>query len=318
MASATGKNVMPSPYGRQRPRMTSAPRSPARNSSTRRDLPGAGGTQHREQLTGAVRDRALVGLLQERPLPFASDHRRVQPTGSHRGQRGHLQEPVGGDRRGLALQRERLDRLREDCVLDEAERWLTDQDLARGGCRLQPGRGVHRVPHERLVLRAHEELAGRDPDPAGKRDRRALGERRQPISYLACRSDGPERVVLVKLRDPEDRHDGISDKLLDATPVPFDRRTRFVEVAPQERGVGPRDRAVPPEPSTHEIAEQDRDRLALLPRRRRSGNRSRAGHAEHGIVRILSTAVRTGQHLRSLSRRSRRSHTLDAAQRSLR
>src|SRR6185312_12044436 len=37
--STTGQYVIPSPYGRHRPRTTSAPSSEPRNSATRRDLP---------------------------------------------------------------------------------------------------------------------------------------------------------------------------------------------------------------------------------------------------------------------------------------
>ena len=40
--SPTGKNVIPSPYGRQRPRRTVASPSDPRNSSTSRDLPTPG------------------------------------------------------------------------------------------------------------------------------------------------------------------------------------------------------------------------------------------------------------------------------------
>jgi len=51
---------------------------------------------------------------------------------------------------------------------------------------------------------------------------------------LCARSNGPERVVLVKARDTEHHHDGIADELLHRAPVTLDDRRHRLEVAGQQ------------------------------------------------------------------------------------
>ena len=127
-----------------------------------------------------------------------------------------------------------------------------------------------------------------------------------PCSAIACahlrrRSDGAERVVLVRDRNPEHRHDRVACELLDAAAVALEDRPQVLEVAAHARaqrfGIGrlaERGRA-------DDVAEEDADDLALLARRL-SGDaeRRRAGHAEARFGGVLDAAARAGRHPRSL------------------
>ena len=139
-------------------------------------LAGAGGAQHREQLAGPVGGSPLEGPLEERRLPRPPHHRGVEAPGPHRGQRGDPGDPVRGDRLGLAPQDERCHRLGDDGIPDEAPGRLADEDGPGLGARLDPRRGVHRVPDERGPVAGDENLAGRHPDPGGEREGRGRRE----------------------------------------------------------------------------------------------------------------------------------------------
>ena len=76
MTSSSGQNVMPSPYGRQRPRTTSArPRDVGEELSDEPGLADAGRAEHREELAGAVADGLLERVVQPPALALAADHR---------------------------------------------------------------------------------------------------------------------------------------------------------------------------------------------------------------------------------------------------
>ena len=78
----------------------------------------------------------------------------------------NTQEPEGGNRLGLALQLERVDRFDFRRVSDERERRLSDQHLARLRCLLQPRRDVDRIAGRQPLLGPRHHLAGRDADPS--------------------------------------------------------------------------------------------------------------------------------------------------------
>src|SRR5581483_7699641 len=95
-----------------------------------------------------------------------ADERGVEAAGDAR--RGWIdaQKPVRDDRRPLALQGERLDRLDLDGVADELERRPSQQHLARRGDLLESLRSVDGVAaQERVLARgaADDHLAGVDP-----------------------------------------------------------------------------------------------------------------------------------------------------------
>ena len=78
-ASSTGQYVIPSPYGRQRPRATMRFRRDVVDELTDEPrLPDARRSENREELAGPVADRLLERVVQSAPLTLAADHRRVE------------------------------------------------------------------------------------------------------------------------------------------------------------------------------------------------------------------------------------------------
>ena len=82
---------------------------------------------------------------------------------------------------------------------------------------------------------AGNDLAGVHAD--ANRDRHAavafelLVEFDEYVPHVDSSAHGADGVVLVESRDPEHRHDGIADVLLDGSSVPLDRLAHRVEVA---------------------------------------------------------------------------------------
>ena len=168
-------------------------------------------------------------------------------------------------------------------------------DLA-AGCRLLEARGdVDRISgDERLPFAADDDLARVDADP---RLETVLRDRRLHLRRGANRT---KRVVLVRDRDAEDGHDRVADELLHRAAVALEDDAQILEVAaharPQRLGVGrlaERGRA-------DEVAEEDRDDLALLARRLRRGERRPARAAEPRVVGVLAPTARACRHARSL------------------
>ena len=117
--------------------------------------------------------------------------------------------------------------------------------------------------------------------------------------HLGRGSNRTERVVLVRDGDPEHRHDRVADELLDGAAVTLEDDAKILEVAPhpcaQRLGIGrlaERGRA-------DEVAEEDRDDLALLARRLRD-----TSAAPHELQKRASSAFSRPQsdnwHARSL------------------
>src|SRR5206468_10381630 len=118
--SATGKNVIPSPYGRHLPLSTTASAAtPPRNSSTSLDFPTPAGPSsvnrwHSRSDTARSNDSRI--RASSRSLPTIGESRlRAWPAAS----RLTSNEPVRRHRLGLALELERRDRLDPDGVTDE-------------------------------------------------------------------------------------------------------------------------------------------------------------------------------------------------------
>ena len=89
-----------------------------------------------------------------------------------------------------------------------------EEDLARRGGLLEPGRQVDRLAgRERRLGVVGDDLAGLDPDP------RLQPEPVHGIHDRDGRAHGPLGVVLVRLRDAERRHDRIAGELLDDAAV---------------------------------------------------------------------------------------------------
>jgi hypothetical protein len=96
-------------------------------------------------MAGPLPNDATERPAKERELTLSPDKRRVQVSGDRRSSQGHRDQPEGEDGLRLALQGQRLRRLDLDRVADQPEGGLAQQDLARWGGLLQPGRRVHSV-----------------------------------------------------------------------------------------------------------------------------------------------------------------------------
>ncbi len=200
------------------------------------------------------------------PLPLASDERRGQVASDRRRVADHIEQAIGIDRSSLSLQLERLERLGVDGVADERQRLGSDEDLSVRGRLLEAGGDVDGVAgHERLALSAHDDLAGVDPDPGLQLVR---GDR---LTHLGGGADGPQSVVLVRDRNPEDGHDRVADELLDGAAVTLDDRAEILEVAAHARAQRLRIGGLPERSRADEVAEEDRDDLALLAHARSLG-----------------------------------------------
>ena len=104
---------------------------------------------------------------------------------------------------------------------------LVEEDLARPGERLDPGRGRDRRPGQGQVVASRDRaarrdhLAGGDPDP----DLHRLGAVAQVAQRRSDRERGerrPDRVVVVGAGPAEDREDRVADELLARAVEAFD------------------------------------------------------------------------------------------------
>ena len=148
------------------------------------------------------------------------------------------QQAVRVDDIRLPLQRERVDRVGVDRVPRQGERLLADQDLARPGRLFQACGGVDRVPGDERLTRARipgHDGAGVDADPCLQRHGPLafevgvqLGE--GGLHLVRC-PNRPDGVVLVDDRDPEHRHHGVADELLDGAAVGLEHGLHPLEVA---------------------------------------------------------------------------------------
>ena len=207
-------------------------------------LPDAGRPEQREESTGGVRNRILVVAPETLALPVSPHERRLEPPRERVCVVQHPEEPKGLDQLGLPFQREWLNRLDLHRVAHKQPGLGPDQRLGRG-CRLLEARShVDRIAgHERLTLATDDDLTRVDPDP------RLEAVRRDRDTHLRCCTHRPEGIVLVRHRDPENRHHRIADELLDGATVTLDDRAEILEIAAHPRRAALRDRSTRPAPS---------------------------------------------------------------------
>ena len=271
-----------------------------------RDEPGladAGIADDRDQLAALLGLHALPRLPEERELALTADEQRLVPALRRL---AHAQQPVGGNRLGLALQLERLDRLDLGRVADERERRLPDQHLARLRRLLQPRRDVDRIAGRQPLLRPRHHLAGHHADPPLQPE---LGQR---VAHLDRRPHRAQRVVLVQHRHAEHGHHRVADELLHAAAVPLDDRLHPLEVAREQRTQPLGIERLAERGRAGQVAEQHRHRLALLLRPRgRSGEREATLLAELGALAVLVPTARANQHDRQALDDDRRPRLLD-------
>ena len=234
-------------------------------------LPGSRRPQDREEMTGAVRRHPLERLSKQRQLAVPADDRRVESPVVAGGAGRDVLESIRGDRLLLALGRDRLRRLRPDRVTGQSEGLRADEDLAGSGRLLETGRGVDGIPgHQHLSGRgiARDDLARVHADPRRERDAAValefLVEVLQPVAHLHRGPNRAKGIVLMHVRDPEDRHHRISDELLHGAAMTFDRDLHRVEVprhhAPEGLGV----EQLTERRGAGDVAEHHGDRLAHL------------------------------------------------------
>ena len=191
----------------------------------------------REEVRTAVADRAREGVLEQLVLGLPADERRLD-----------------GRATTATVDSEchpRPDRPLEAAQLDRAE--LLGLDPAQ---RQPVGAGAHeRLARLRLLLQT-----GGDVDRLARRERRvaAVGDdlaRLDPDAGLQCElvhgledqqrgANRPLRVVLVRLRDAERRHDGVAGELLHLAAVDLDavrdELEEAVDLPPDHLGIGTR------------------------------------------------------------------------------
>jgi len=196
------------------------------------------------RLTGR---RACEGILQEVELALPPNERGQAPvsveleTGAPQTRRHHV---PGGHRLGLALERERPEGLHLEVARGEAIRRLRGHHVARARRLLHPGRDVGRVAH-RGVIHAQvvtdatdddearvEALADAKRDPVGRPELVLIGIER--LADAECRVHGPPGVVLVRHRGAEQRHDPVTEELVDRPLVAMHLGEHQLERSPHE------------------------------------------------------------------------------------
>ena len=209
-----------------------------------------------------------------------------------------LEQAIRGHRLGLPLRLERLDRLDAHRVAHEAEGRLAEQHVARARGLLEPCSDVDRVAgHERLAARAvaRDDLAGVDADPQGDACPEALLEilvqGAEARLHLQCGAARAQRIVLVRLRDAEDREDGVADELLHRAAVTLERAAHLVEVG------------------EHQAA--DRLRIEALAHRGRARQVTEDKRCELPALRVRRVRGRCRSSCRSAPRRRRSNHSRD-------
>ena len=183
--------------------------------------------------------RGLIECLPDhRELARSPDERRVESSRQDRRSCLDDHESIGRQGLLLSLDGERLQPFRDHGRSDQTIGGLAEQDLARLGRLLQPSGDVHRIAgDERLSRRGvgRDDLAGvhadagLDPGPPLALD--LVVQVVQRGVHLDGRPNRAEGVVLMDMRDPEDRHHRVADELLHRPPVAFDRRAHLREVA---------------------------------------------------------------------------------------
>jgi hypothetical protein len=183
---------------------------------------------------------------------------------------------VSGDGFGLALERERPDRVALDLGRHEAMRLGGDQDPHGRGDGLEARRDVHRVADGEVLLatfaahRSDDDVAGVDPDADVQADLpvpdRPAAQLAGGIDQVESRPDRAHRVVLVGDRRPEEREESIAQELRNAASVPLDDRRepgqRRIDHGLPVLGV----EALGDGGRAHDVEEEDRDRAPFVAR----------------------------------------------------
>ena len=149
---------------------------------------------------------------------------------------------------------------------DEPSSPLTDQDLARLRCLLEPGGDVDRVARRErasLARAADDDLAGVHPDPERELLAEQLGH---PLLHPERDLQRPLSMVLLRRGRSEHCDNRVADELLERPPAERDLRFhRIVEAVEQVARVLGIERAAQLR-RANQVGEEDRRQLSLASR----------------------------------------------------
>ena len=194
-------------------------------------LADAGLAGDHEQAAPALADDGRQAVVEQLQLQLSPDHREVGRRARFVAPaRGEAGQAIRGNRFGLALQGERLDRLGEDVAPDKGIGDLADEHLVDGRGLLEAGGHVDGIPGREPLLGGGSVFATTSPvlTPVRLADADAVLALEvvvQPFEradHAVGRADGAHRVVLAGPREAEDRHDRVADVLLDPAAVTLD------------------------------------------------------------------------------------------------
>ena len=186
-------------------------------------LADAGLAADMENMAAASADGRRQHALELLDLGDAADERAAR-----RRLRRKSRQPPDKNRRGETLDLGLTERLAEAAIGDGALDSLRDQGLARPGERDEPRGEVHAVAEHRVVGRAHtgeaagDHLAAGDADMRVQRTRRAFARACELGVDVERGARRPERIVVMRHRRPEQRHNGVADVLVDRAAVADD------------------------------------------------------------------------------------------------
>jgi len=273
-------------------------------------LPDPRRAEDGDEFALALRDRPVEGGVHQRQLLTTTDEWCVEPPLVGGCAFEDLHEAKGLDELGFPLERKRLDEVDLDRPPRETARLLADQDLARLRSLLEPRGNVDRISCRKPLLRAGDDLSCVDTGANLQRDPvvafELVIERAERVAELGCGTYGTEGIVLVHRRYPEDGHDCVADELLDRFAMALEASSRRLEVArhhPAQRlGV---ELLAECRRAGH-VREQDRHRLADLPRGGHT-KLSAAAATEACAVGVRLAAARARSHRQSVCRAAERS-----------
>ena len=200
-------------------------------------LPTPAGPRMVRSRTRAIVPDAMQHRLRHRQIALPADQRSLRcpspfEAPAHGDDLPHL---PGGHRCPLATQDLVLGPDEQDRISNHPIGRLVDEDRARAGDCLQPGRGVDDIAGDDALadgaqgdggLTAHDARPRRE---AG--DAEIAAERGDRVDQLDGRSDRPLGVVLASHRRTPQRHHGIAHELLDRPAVAQDDLAADIEVA---------------------------------------------------------------------------------------
>jgi hypothetical protein len=181
------------------------------------------------------------------------------------------------------------DRLDVHAVTNELLRPCADEDFT-GACRLLESRGdVYGVSGNEGLTCARSDVARVDADADFE------AESSDGLLHLGRSTHRAERVVLVHLGNAEDGHDRVTDELLHHASVALQDLAQRGVVARHQFPQHFRIAALAERGRPHEVAEENRDRLAG-PGRQLNGESGPAVSAEAETVRALLATGRAEHH----------------------